>query len=102
MARFRKFTHGNKGLSTGPIIAHWYRDNTVYFITARCRDRYAAFATEEAASVFWDRFEYWSSHYGFVPYVANLMHNHYHVEGYLRNGQNLGSMMQRIHGSVAK
>ena len=22
---------------------HWYRDNTVYFITSRCRDKYPAF-----------------------------------------------------------
>lgn len=34
---------------------HWYRDNTVYFITARCGDRYAAFESEEAKAIFWDR-----------------------------------------------
>ena len=30
------------------------------------------------------------------------MDNHYHTLGYLREGQRLPSMMQRIHGSVAK
>src|SRR2546423_1806422 len=34
---------------------HWYRDNSVYFITARCVDRYPAFASEEAKRIFWDR-----------------------------------------------
>ena len=35
---------------------HWYLDNQVYFITARCRDRYPAFASDAAKAVFWDRF----------------------------------------------
>jgi hypothetical protein len=35
---------------------HWYRDNTVYFITARCRDKYPAFQSRAAQEVFWDRF----------------------------------------------
>ena len=30
------------------------------------------------------------------------MDNHYHTIGYLRVGENLGPMMQRLHGSVAK
>ena len=40
--------------TTGPIykgrhrLEHWYRDNQVYFITARCRDKHPAFAMERA------------------------------------------------------
>jgi hypothetical protein len=81
---------------------HWYRDNTVYFITSRCRDRYPAFETEAAKVVFWDRFLHWSNAYGFVPWVTTLLNNHYHTLGYLRVGENLGPFMQRFHGSVAK
>ena len=33
-------------------FAHWSRDNTVYFITARCRDRFPAFQTERAKAIF--------------------------------------------------
>src|SRR6185295_15535933 len=40
--------------------------------------------------------------YGFTPFVTTLMNNHYHCEGYIKVGNNLGLMMQRIHGSVAK
>ena len=40
--------------------------------------------------------------YGYVPWVTTLLDNHYHTLGYLRVGENLGPMMQRIHGSVAK
>lgn len=81
---------------------HWYRDNTVYFITARCRERHPAFKSEEAKAVFWDRFDHYANEYGFEPWVKTLMNNHYHVLGYLRVGDNLGRLMQRIHGSVAK
>jgi REP element-mobilizing transposase RayT len=81
---------------------HWYLDNQVYFITARCRARYPAFASELAKAVFWDRFDFYSQEFGFVPWVTSLLDNHYHTLGYLRIGDNLGAMMQRLHGSVAK
>ena len=81
---------------------HWYCDNTVYFITARCRDRFPAFKSEEAKEVFWDRFDYYTKQYGFIPWVTSLIPNHYHTLGYLKTGENLGPMMRRIHGSVAK
>jgi hypothetical protein len=81
---------------------HWYLDNQVYFITARCRDRYPAFASEQAKSIFWDRFDHYTAEFGFTPWVTSLLDNHYHTLGYLRIGKNLGPMMQRVHGSVAK
>jgi hypothetical protein len=81
---------------------HWLVDNQVYFITARCRERFPAFATEEAKCVFWDRFDHYTGEAGFVPWVTSLLDNHYHTLGYLRVGNNLPRMMQRIHGSVAK
>lgn len=52
--------------------------------------------------MFWDRFYYWTSVHGFFPWVTSLLDNHYHTFGYLRVGDNLGQMMQRIHGSVSK
>jgi hypothetical protein len=81
---------------------HWYRDNTVYFITARCRDRTPAFASERAKQIFWECFDKYTKQSGFVPWVTSLLDNHYHNLGYLKVGENLGPMMQRIHGSVAK
>jgi REP element-mobilizing transposase RayT len=81
---------------------HWYLDNQVYFITARCRDRFPAFAGEQAKLIFWDRFDHYSAEFGFTPWVTSLLDNHYHTLGYLRVGKNLGPMMQRLHGSVAK
>lgn len=81
---------------------HWLIENQVYFITARCRDRTPALATEPAKAIFWDRFEHWASEFGFVPWVTSLLDNHYHTLGYLRVGKNLPKMMQRVHGSVAK
>jgi REP element-mobilizing transposase RayT len=81
---------------------HWYVDNQVYFLTARCRDRFPAFATEAAKAVFWDRFDFYTRKYGFTPWVTSLLDNHYHTLGYLRVGENLAAMMRRLHGSVAK
>ena len=37
---------------------HWYRDNTLYFITSMTRDGYPAFDTEPARRIFWDRFDH--------------------------------------------
>jgi hypothetical protein len=34
--------------------------------------------------------------------VTSLLDNHYHTIGYLKIGANLPTMMQRLHGSVAK
>lgn len=81
---------------------HWYRDRTAYFITARCRDRYAAFQSERAKEIFWDRFGHWTNVANFQPWIVSLIDNHYHVIGYCEVGENLGTMMQRIHGSLAK
>jgi REP element-mobilizing transposase RayT len=81
---------------------HWCIDNQVYFITARCRDQYPAFAAAAAKEVFWDRFAHYTSEFGFTPWVTSLLDNHYHTLGYLREGQKLSLLMQRLHGSVAK
>jgi REP element-mobilizing transposase RayT len=81
---------------------HWYIDNQVYFLTARCRDRFPAFASEAAKTVFWDRFEHYTTKFAFTPWVTSLLDNHYHTLGYLRVGENLPQMMRRLHGSVAK
>jgi len=81
---------------------HWYCDNMVYFITARCRHQTHAFASDSCKAVFWDRFDHYTQKYGFVPLVTSLLSNHYHTLGYLKVGLNLGPMMKGIHGSVAK
>jgi REP element-mobilizing transposase RayT len=81
---------------------HWLVDNQVYFITARCRDRAPAFATEVAKLIFWDRFDHYTREFAFTPWVTSLLDNHYHTLGYLQTGSKLPQMMQRLHGSVAK
>jgi hypothetical protein len=81
---------------------HWLADNQVYFITARCRDQFSAFASETAKAVFWRQFGRYTAEFEFVPWVTSLVDNHYHTLGYLKVGVNLPPMMQRLHGSVAK
>ena len=103
MPRFRTSSRQRDEFTDGHHrFEHWYRDNTVYFITARCRDRFPAFQTDKAQAIFWDRFDHYSHEFGYVPWATSLVGNHYHTLGYLRVGENLGRMMQRIHGSVAK
>lgn len=81
---------------------HWCVDDQVYFITARTRDGFPAFSSERAKLIFWDRFNYYSAQAGFEPWITTIVENHYHTLGYLTVGNNLKTMMQRIHGSVAK
>ena len=59
---------------------HWYRDNTVYFVTARCRDKHPCFASPEACAIFWDRFTHYTTQHHFEPWVTTLMNNHYHIQ----------------------
>ncbi len=47
---------------------HWLVDNQIYFVTARCRDRFSAFASEAAKTVFWERLEFCTQEFGFVPW----------------------------------
>lgn len=71
---------------SGHRFEHWYVDNQVYFITARCRDRFAAFASEQAKQIFWDRFTHYTKKYLFTPFVTSLLDNHYHLLGYCKRG----------------
>ena len=81
---------------------HWYRDNQVYFITARCRDRYPAFQSAQAKNVFWNRLSHYTQQHSFTCWIVSLLDNHYHILGYGKLGEQLGPMMRHIHGSVAK
>ena len=85
-----------------PSFQHWYRDNQIYFLTARCRGRYPAFATEDAKAIFWQQFDKYAAQYGFEPWVTSLLDNHWHTVGYLTIGKNLAPMMNGIQGSVSK
>lgn len=104
MGRFRKSSATKTHVFEGQHrFEHWYRDNTVYFITSRCRDRFPAFNSQPACEIFWDRFNHYTALHGFVPWVTTLIYNHYHVLGYLkRGGEELGPMMRKLHGSIAK
>lgn len=103
MGRFRQSSATHPHIWKGHHrFEHWYRDNTIYFITSKVRDGVHAFMSEDAKSVFWDRFGYWSARNDFEPWIVTLMSNHYHIVGYLKTGTNLGTMMQKLHGSVAK
>ncbi|CAN5697973.1 hypothetical protein BH09PLA1_BH09PLA1_23410 [soil metagenome] len=103
MRRFTKSTpSGNEFWEGQHRREHWYVDNSIYFITARCVDKYPAFRSDEAKRIFWDRAGHWSKEHGFVPIVRSLLDNHYHWIGYKKVGADLGEMMRKIHGSVAK
>jgi REP element-mobilizing transposase RayT len=61
-------------------LEHWYRDNTVYFLTVRCMNRFPAFASEEAKAVFHRQFDKYASEHDFEPWIYTLVDNHYHAE----------------------
>src|SRR5688572_11888515 len=102
MPRFTKGSSTQKEyFDGGHRFEHWYRDDTVYFITARCRNRTPAFESDGAKAVFWDRFDHYTKLHTFFPGVTSLLDNHYHSLGYLRDGSQLAEMMRKLHGSVA-
>jgi REP element-mobilizing transposase RayT len=74
----------------------------VYFITARCRGRFPAFASEEAKAVFWDRLTFSAEQYGIVLLIVSLLDNHYHMICYVKVGESVGPFMRHFHGAVAK
>lgn len=81
---------------------HWYRDNSVYFITSATRGHAHLFDSDAAKEVFWDRFDYYTNQSGFAVWIVTLMSNHYHCVGYMKEASRLGEMMRKLHGSVAK
>jgi REP element-mobilizing transposase RayT len=83
-------------------LEHWYRDNTVYFLTVRCTNKFHAFKSEQAKQIFWRQLERYTKEYGFEIWVCSLLDNHYHALGFLPKGNNLSPMLKKIHGSVAK
>ncbi|HZL35504.1 MAG TPA: hypothetical protein VFC78_09355 [Tepidisphaeraceae bacterium] len=102
MRHFRKSSYTQKEFFNGKHrFEHWYRDNSVYFITSRTRAGFPAFQDASARALFWDRFHHYTKLHGFVPWVTSLLNNHYHTLGYLREGEQLGEMMRKLHGSVA-
>ena len=71
MPSFRKSSSSTRATYRGQHrFEHWYRDNQVYFITARCHDRYPALAAQQAKRIFWDRFDRYTALHGFVPWVV--------------------------------
>ncbi|MEX2212641.1 MAG: hypothetical protein WD768_00850, partial [Phycisphaeraceae bacterium] len=103
MNRVRKSAAAYRADPSKPApFQHWYRDNQVYFITARCRGRYRAFATDEAKAIFWEQFEKYTVKHQFTPWVTSLLDNHWHGIGYLLRGSDLGPMMKGIQGATAK
>ena len=102
MSNFRKSSATSHEFWDGKHrFEHWYRDNTVYFITSKVRDGFHAFKTEQAKEIFWDRFNHYTKLHRFTPWITSLLDNHYHTLGYLKHGDDLGEMMRKIHGSVA-
>ena len=51
--RMRKSSHkSDEYFGSQHSFEHWYRDNSIYFITARCRGQFPAFASEKAKAIF--------------------------------------------------
>ncbi len=81
---------------------HWYRNNQVYFITAKTAHSTPVFTCPQACHIFWTAFDHVVNIGSFTPWITTLMNNHYHTLGYLKIGDNLPKMMQALHGRVAK
>jgi REP element-mobilizing transposase RayT len=103
MGEFRKSSVSRREHFQGKHrFEHWYRDNSVYFVTARTEGGAHVFKTRGASDVFWASLDRYSKQYGLNLWVATLMSNHYHLLFYMRWSENLGPFMKGLHGSAAK
>ena len=103
MFRARKSNQGQARPTPGITASRALdRDEQVYFITARCRDKSPALASEQAKAVFSDRFTYYAAQSHFTPFVVSVLNNHYHLLGYLERAMISRGLMKGVHGSVAK
>jgi hypothetical protein len=86
MRRFRKSPHTKREFYDGKHrFEHRNRDNTIYPVTSRTRDRTPAFGSEETKSIFRDRFDHHAGRDGFRPIVGSPLDNHDHEIGYLES-----------------
>ena len=69
---------------------HIYQDETIYFITARTKDRLSIFNTQKKCSLFFDVFERSLKRFDFevIGWVLNT--NHYHILVKVSDGSRLG------------
>ena len=99
---FRKTSYTQRERHAGKHrFEHWYRDNSVYFLTSKVRDGARLFQGLTARELFWARLKKHGDEAGYVPWVTTVMSNHYHTLGYLKVGENLGQMMRKLHGGLA-
>jgi REP element-mobilizing transposase RayT len=103
MRRFRKSSISSTEHYKGQHrFAHWYRDESVYFITARCRNRFAALVSEEAKAIFWAKLNRYAAQYSIVPLIVSPLDNHYHELIYVKDMDSLGPFIRHVHGALAK
>lgn len=81
---------------------HIYQDETIYFITARTKDRVDIFNTQEKCSLFFDVFERSLKKFGFEAIGWVLNTNHYHILVKVSDGSMLWRFIQNLHSNLAR
>ena len=76
---------------------HIYQDETIYFITARTKNRVSIFNTHKKCSLFFDEFERSLERFNFEDrYGWVLNTNHYHILVKVSDGRMLGRFVQKV------
>ena len=81
---------------------HIYQDETIYFITARTKDRMNLFNTYKKCSLFLDRFARRVACFCFEAIGWVLNTNHYHILVNVSDGSMLGMFVQNLHSNSAR
>ncbi len=81
---------------------HIYQDETIYFITARTKNRENFFNTQRKCSLFSEVFErsLKKFDFGMIGWVLNP--NHYHILIEVSDGSMLGRFVQNLHSNLAR
>lgn len=81
---------------------HIYQHNTVYFITAKTRDRKNIFNNHKRCSLFFDVFEKSLKRFGYEAFAWVLNTDHYHILIKVSDGKILGKFINNLHSNITR
>jgi len=80
---------------------HIYKDDSIYFITARTYQKEKIFNTDQKKKILFKNLRNEFSKIDYKLYAWAILDNHYHIEFKTKFGSNLGKTLNFIHGRTA-
>jgi REP element-mobilizing transposase RayT len=81
---------------------HIYKDDTIYFITARTVEKEKLFDIEKKKKIFYRTLKNVLERYNYLLYAWTILDNHYHLLMKIAEGENLKFFVKDLHALSAK